>query len=266
VADEEVAAKVERFVAVFHSYVGAIASIALGADDRRYRKILYFTIIEGLAKARYPKRRPADAFSSFLVKYGGFPGGEKVSLPHLVSALERTSETEFDRLRDFAFDALREWSNGGPIGLDRDVDRAEVQRRWPKSPDGSDCKIPELSLHWTALQHRSLLYAYRSKLTHESRESSMSFETPADVRPYYESVNDGDISADAQETEWHLVYPSPFLAATCRTGIDSLKAWLLENLVDPYGQFVFGRYLVEEFNDASIPIKTPFRRRVDGRS
>lgn len=259
-ADAEVAAKVERFTSVFHSYVCAIASVTLGSDDERYRKILYFTILEGLAKGRYPKRRAGDAFSSFLITFCGFPDGEKVSLPHLVAALERTSEGEFDELRTFAFEALRKWGTSGPIGLERDLERAEVQRRWPKSSDGNDRKIPELSLDWTALQHRTLLYAYRSKLSHESRESSMSFETSADVRPYYESVRDGEKPIGAQETEWHLVYPSLFLAATCRTGIEALKVWLLENSVDPYGQFVFGHYLAAQLNDSDIPIQKPFRR------
>lgn len=262
-ADAMLAAGVDRFASVFHADVCAIASVALGSDDERYRKILYFTILEGLATARYPKRRPGDAFSSFLVTYCGFAEGEKISLPHLAGALERTSEAEFDGLRTFAFDALRKWGTSGPIGLERDPERAEVQRRWPKNSDGSDRKIPELDLDWPALQHRNLLYAYRSKLSHESREQSMSFETPSDVRPYYESVRDGEKPIDAQETEWHLVYPSPFLAATCRTGIEALKVWLLADSVNPYDQFVFGHYLVEELNDPSIPIRNPFRRRAN---
>jgi hypothetical protein len=254
-------AKVDRFAAVFHAYVCAIGSVALGNDDERYRKILYFTVLEGLAKARYPNRGPDDAFSSFLVTYCGFSEGEKVSLPHLVGALERTSEAEFDDVRTFAFDALRKWGSIGPIGLERDPERAEVQRRWPKSTDGSSRKIPELGLDWPTLQHRNLLYAYRSKLSHESREQTMSFETPSDVRPYYESVHDDERPIDTQEIEWHLVYPSLFLAATCRTGIEALKVWLLAESVDPYHQFVFGHYLVGKLNDPGAPVRNPFRRR-----
>lgn len=259
-------ARVERFTAVFHSYVCAIAAVTLGSDDERYRKILYFTVLEALAKARYPKDRPGDAFSSFIVNYCGFADGERVSLPHLVGALERTAENAFTEIRNFAFDELRKWGTMGPIGVDKDPARAEIQRRWPKTSEGSDRDIPELRLRWAALQHRNLLYAYRSKLSHESREATMSFEAADDVIPYYESVRDGEVALDSQETEWHLVYPSAFLAAACRSGIEGLKTWLLENSINPYGQFLFGHYLVEDLNQSTIPVHAPFRRRVGRRA
>jgi len=252
--DPNVQTRIEKFAAVFHSYVCNVSSVDLGPDAKRYRKILYFSLLEALSKARYPTRRPGNAFSSFVVTCCGWADGDKVSLPHLVAALERTAEPAFNDLRDFAYPELKKWGSGGPLWIDRDLDKADVQQRWPKNGAAAALKIPELDLNWTALQHRDLLYSYRSKLSHESRQPTLSFEEPADQRPYYESVE----RLGNPFTEWHLVYPSGFLAAACRTGIERLKVWLMAESKDPYKQFLFGRFLIEKLNDPDIKVQNPF--------
>jgi len=76
----------------------------------------YFTILEGLAHARYRgNKSPGEALGSFVVTYCGWSDGERVSLPHLVAALERTGDTAFDRVRQTPFDSYRAWGSGGPI-------------------------------------------------------------------------------------------------------------------------------------------------------
>lgn len=247
-------ARIERFVAVFHHYACNISSVDLGPDARRDQKILYFSLLEALAKVRYPTCRPSKAFSRFVVTYCGWADGDRVSLPHLVAALERTSEPLFDDLRQFAYNEFREWGSGGPLQIDRDLDKTEIQRRWPKDNDGATLKIPELDFDWTELQHRGLLYSYRSKLSHESREPTISFEETTDQRPYYESVE----NHGSTNTVWHLVYPAAFLAATCRAGIEGIKTWLLTESKDPYQQILFGRFLVDSLNEPNKEIKNPF--------
>lgn len=246
--------RIENFAAVFHSYVCKVSSIELGADAKHYRKILYFSLLEALAKARYPTRPPSDAFSCFIVKECGWEDGEKVSLPHLVAFLERTAHPAFMALRLFAYPELRKWSDGARIGIDRDPDKATVQRQWPKDNAGADLKLPELKRDWSACQHRNLLYKYRSKLSHESREPNYSFEAKNDQGPYYEPVSIGK----SRNIEWNLAYPSAFLASTCRKGIEGLKIWLLAESKDPYEQFLFGRFLIEELNDPRIVIQNQF--------
>lgn len=82
----------------------------------------------------------------------------------------------------------------------------------------------------------------------------MSFEKLDDCRPYYESVQ----MFGSNDTEWHLVYPSSFLAATCRSCIEGLKTWLMAESKNPYQQFLFGRFLVEKLNDPNIAVCNPF--------
>lgn len=253
-SDSNVSAQIDKFATAFHSYTCSVSSIDVGQDTARYRKILYFTILEALSTARYPTIRPGNAFSKFVVNFGGWADGDKISLPHLVAALERTAGPEFDELRQFAYSELRRWGSGGPLCIDRDIDKAEIQRRWPKESDDSARKILELKLDWSALQHRKLLYSYRSKLSHESRQPTVSFEQFSDQRPYYESVQ----NLAGSSTEWHIVYPSGFLVAICRAGVDGLKTWLTAKSKDPYQQFKFGRFLVEKLNDPKIAVQNPF--------
>lgn len=228
--------------------------MTLEEEGKRYRKILYFSLLEGLAKARFPTRSPGKAFASFVGNYCEWRENEKISLPHLVAALERTSEQVFDDARDYAFQELRNWRSGGPLSLDRDLEKSDVQRRWPKNTNGILLQVPELGLDWTACQHRNLLYAYRSKLSHESREPTMSFEETSDLSPFYESVQ----ALGSSIIEWHLVYPSGFLVTLCRTGTENLKEWLLQERKDPYKQFQFGHYLVDKLNDPDVLVCTPF--------
>lgn len=209
---------VERFAATFHGYVSKVEGVSLGPDDERYRKVLYFTILEGLAKARYRSRSAGEAFASFVVTYFGWSDGDRISLPHLVAALERTSDSDFEKVREWAFTRYRSWGSGGPLPLDEDPTKEQIQSLWPATPDRLK-SIPELDLTWPSLQHRSLLYAYRSKLSHESREPSLSFGSMFGFMPHYNSVQ---VANDP--IEWHLTYPPVFLASLCRSGVESLKS------------------------------------------
>jgi hypothetical protein len=245
---------IDRFVSVFHSYVRDVSSLSIGQDMEYYRKILYFTLLEALSKARYPTCRPSKAFSRFIVGSCNWVEGNRVSLPHLVAALERTRAPEFLQVRGVAFAELQQWGSGGPISIERDLDKHVVQQSWPKGSDGKPQKIPELNIYWKALQHRSLLYSYRSKLTHESREVTCSFEDGSERCPFYESVENPSIP----HADWHIVYPSTFLQTQCRSGIDGLKDWLQANSKDPYQQFSFGRFLIDKINDPTVKIVNPF--------
>lgn len=236
--------RISKFVEVFDGYVNQVSRVDFGPEGGRYRKVLYFTIIEALAKVRYPARGAARAFSSFVVQFCGWSDGDRVSLPHLVAALRRTSDSSFNPLRDWAYPELDAWGSGGPVWIDRDPEKSAIQRLWPKDASGASVCMSELGLSLRGLQHRNLLYGYRSKLSHESREPTFSFEDGHETQAYYNSL----FSSSGSPTEWHLVYPSAFLEASCRQGISALQAWLSRERTDPYSQFNFGPYLIEALN------------------
>lgn len=240
-ADSKVERRVNKFISVFHGYICQVDNIDFGPDAKRYPKILYFSLLEALSKTRFPKKRASAAFSSFLVNHCEWLNGDKFSLPHIVAALERTSDPDFKQLRDYAFPKIKTWGAGGPREIDCDPDKPTIQTMWPKDEKGEFRCIPELSISFKDLQHRNLLYAYRSKLSHESRAPTVSFEHFSDQRPFYESVS----SMKGRYTSWNLVYPTGFLRASCHTGLESLKRWLFTETKDPYLQFMFGRFLID---------------------
>lgn len=254
--DGSIEARIHKFACVFHSYLCRIPAIDTGLGSKRHRKILLFSILEALATARYPTKGPGEALASFLVNYCGWVDGNKVSLPHLVASLERTAKSDFDSLRNFAFSELKSWGSGGPLGLDRDPELSAIQRQWPRDSKKRELMIPELNLELKHLQHRNLVYGYRSKLSHEYREPTVSFENPSDTQPFYESMG----IRGNQFTEWQLVYPESFLMSSGRTGIERLKDWLLAESKDPYEQFPFGRFLIEKLNDPKVTVHHMFRQ------
>ena len=239
--------RVDRFVGAFERYIDQVGGVRLGEGDERYRKLLYFSILEGLAKARYPSKRAGSAFSSLVANCGRWPDCELVSLPHLAALLERTSDPRFDALRAHTVSAFSGWGSGGPLPIARDLGKSAVQQLWPVKGDGSS-PVKSLGLRWMDLQHRSLLYSYRSKLVHEAREPTSGVEGPLADEPFYESV--GRLCADQVVVqEWHLVYPSEFLHKLCATTLENLKSHMEAERKDPYESFQFGCYLLDVLNE-----------------
>jgi len=247
------AENVEKFADAFSAYVSEIEAVAIGGYDQRYRKILYFTVLEGLAAARYRRgKSPSEALGSFVVNECGWIDGDRVSLPHIVAAMERTRAPEFTRLREAMYAKYASWGSRGPVYRDSDPTKADVQALRPAEASGP-LKVPETGTMWMKLQHRALLYAYRNKLSHEAREQTLSFGDSFGNDPHYNSTQLGD-----DPIEWHLSFPAAFLAALCLRGIEALKAHCYSKLQDPYASFGFGHYLVDEFNDvAAHPILYP---------
>lgn len=156
---DQASLQIRKFADVFHTYVGNVSSINLGPNSEYYRKILYFSILEALSKARYPTDRAGKAFSKFLVNYCQWAEGDKISLPHVVATLDRTADPLFKKLRECAYSKLKERGSGGLVGIDQDLDRHIVQKMWPKVRDSNELKVREVNIQLNDLQHKNLIYA-----------------------------------------------------------------------------------------------------------
>ena len=247
--DRMIEEKILKFSGVFERYVGSVEALDLPEDCGHFRKILYFTLLEALSKARYPGRNPHRAFSSFVVEIAKWKDGDRVSLVHLVSALARTTETRFHELRALANEEFDKWNpSGGHMEASLDLPRSQVQSKWPVDCDGKQLEIPEIGAKFCDFQHRNLLYSYRCKLTHESREPSMGFSDLDDLQmPYYDPIR----SLRNGVVHWHLVYPSGFLSALCRRSVAGLAQVFCAQGKDPYRQFQFGHFLLDNLNRQS---------------
>jgi len=250
---------IDGFVSSFENHINNIENISIErSNTRRYRKILFVSVIEGLAKSRYPTKSPQDRFVKFVWQFGNWKFCDNISLPHLVSALERTAAKQFDSLRDYVFIELSKWETGGPVYLDKDPNISDIQSRWPKV-NGSLMNIPCLKIKIQQLRHAELLYAYRNYLVHESRQPTMGFDSEKDINPFYESEGSYYSTVGKQVSKFKLVYPSGFLCELSKTCLNNLKKHLITNNKNPFDSFSFGDYLLEQLNDDdSFPVLKPF--------
>lgn len=251
--------RIRTFMDAFGEHLKIISTIQVSRNARRYKKILYVTALEAIAKVRYPNKGSRDRFIKLVHNCGDWNDAGRISLPHLVAALERTSDGRFEPLRRFSYSKLHDWGSGGPVYLDNDPDLPEIQRLWPKDNKGMLLANQDVRLELSQLRHVEMLYAYRNYLVHESRQPTAGFEEEDDIAPFYESVNTHPTVFGNEVSEWHLVYPAGFLKQLCSCCLSSLEEYLKCKKKDPYLSFKDGWYLVEHFNnDKRFPIVNPF--------
>ena len=187
----ELMTNISNFISSFREHIDIISNISFGQNTKRYKKILYVTVLEGLAKARYPKKGFRDRFIKLINNFSAWKNCEKISLPHLVAVLERSFDERLDSIQKFAFSEFVKWSSGGPIYLERDPEMSEIQKLWPKE-NGANIKLADLGISLQNLRHVELLYEYRNYLIHESRQRTMGFDRDYDKLPFYESFGEYD--------------------------------------------------------------------------
>ena len=250
---------IDDFVSSFDRHIKTIENITVERNTKRYRKILFVSVIEGLAKCRYPTARPRKRFIKFVRKYGDWEFSDNISLPHLTAALERTAAKQFDSLQKYAFEELSKWGTVGPIYINNDPKKSHIQSQWPKI-NGALLEIPCLKKKIDQFCHVELLYEYRNYLVHESRQPTMGFDSERDYKPFYESEGSYECSKGKKVSKFKLVYPSGFLSRLAKTCLRNLNnKYLLKENRNPFDSFKFGNYLMEELNDIdSFPVLKPF--------
>lgn len=213
-----------------------------------YREVLYVATIDALSKAVMPQRESnRDRFIYFLRRFGRWPDGERVSLPHLTALLRLNPDPAFEGLRKWVFD---KYSNlpalhGELMPISQDPTFEDVKAHWPGS---SEHKMPIQGVDLDALTHYRLLYAYRNMLVHELRRPGRGWDFKEGDDPYYHGLTDlGDDSRPMSVTV-ELVYPWKFLHRLGETTLAQVGEYCKANDLSPYESFVFGTYWIRELN------------------
>jgi hypothetical protein len=162
--------RIRRLTSYFREQVQVILSLELpGAADGQislYRKTLFVSILDCLAGIRfnrksYPElaKQNRKRFTRFLEEFGSWPAGSLVSIPFLVSRLEKESLEGKLLKRSRAQLARFDPQAGNSTGL-QNIDLALDYLR-PLAKREAEEKALEDVQHW------SLLYRYRNHLVHE---------------------------------------------------------------------------------------------------
>jgi hypothetical protein len=233
----------KKFANHFRKQVGYIETLQCNGHSRQlYQKALFVCVLDTLAKPIYPKKGSQDRFTAFVERFCGWEDGSRVSLTHLVQLVRRSPEPDFEPLRLLAFEQFKKWPvhGSGIVKLGSDPDYKSVKANWPGGHDDKRLR---------AMQHFSLLYAYRTFLVHEMREPGRGMEFADTQDPHYHLLSNISQADEIEPQSVELVYPVGFFSRLCNTGVDEFERYMVKNELDPYDYFDFGTYWLPDFNE-----------------
>ena len=244
---EEISSSIERYIEYFKNQISEINEIS-GESSKLYKKILYCSIIDALAKVVYPYSKNRDRFISFLRNFSKWKDLEKVTVPHLYHLLHKNPDPVFQELREYITSIYRSSPvhNASIVGIDQDPDTKDLIKFFPNR-DVSKYIIANINLE--SLKHVSLFYAYRNSLIHEYRSPGMGPEMQDAKSPFYIMRSEIDFNrSEVIPVNIELVYPVAFFSQMCSDCLIKLGEYLHKNLIDPYQFYKFGSYWYPELN------------------
>jgi hypothetical protein len=227
---------IDKFCSYFEREIGEIARLVItdanardssAASSPLYRKVLYVTMLDTLAGVRFHRKAYPELskhnnarFSRFVVEHCSWPEANLVSLPFLLDKLQE-DKLEDRSLGQFVAEKLSRFSteDGGEItAIEMDEPAAALLLR--AATEKEEAAISKY-------EHIALLYRYRNRLVHESREPGYAMEDFAgSPAPYYHGY--------VGRNDWHLGYPLTMFERLIRNGLASFRAHLEANTIDPY--------------------------------
>jgi len=207
---------IEQFIDYFQSQVVSIESV----KNPMYRKLLYATALDPLARAAFGNIGHRQRIVRLLDELTAWNAKSLVSLPQLALNLREARRGRYRLCRQVGR-RLSDWPPGhivpitvSPSSIELAPFAASQEQKFL-----TNCRYPEL------------FYTYRNNLIHEFREPGYGIEMSTDKEPYYTSMIN---------SPWQLVFPVDFFAAICKQAAAGLQTYLLKHKVDPYTRFEFG--------------------------
>lgn len=254
--------KVKRFIEFNDSMIVAAMAEYNRADQSIHSKVLLCAIFDSLAKSRFPDcAGNAERFKRTIAEHSNWQDCERVSLLHLVRALEifPALPPEFLKLNTWACDQFsrqfpltdRLLSVSTPISKDPTI--SEVQAYWPTSADGNPKRLGRV--HLLQLQHKNLLWLYRNSLIHEYRIPGQGWErnTSTENEPFYQQVATiTELSSEAGmkfTNRWELIYPTSFFHQLTNRVLTSVADYHLKHGSSPFVAYSEGSYWIPDFNE-----------------
>ena len=187
-----------------------------------YRKILYATALDPIARAAFGKVGKHRAKSLRLIdELASWPDRDRVSLPQLCLALKEKGDIS-SPLYVEAKARLENWSLGEILRLNNSPFLSDFV---PLAQPSEKCVL-------SSCRYAELFCTYRNNLVHEFREPGYGIEMSTDKdQPYYHGMIDAP---------WQLVFPIGFFARLLAEALVGLEAHLVRYDIDPYNQFEFG--------------------------
>lgn len=243
---------VNRFTEYIESHLQEISQIkSQGEHVLHYKRVLYVTVLDALAKVVFPSSGNRQRMVSFLSSFSNWKEYDRISLPHLVKLLKLAPEPALESLRLFAINEFSNWTSGDVIPLSRDPSYQEIRNLWPKD---NEYKFPikginkEISLE--SLQHVNLFYNHRNSLVHEFRMLGLLSGAPISSKnePYYSALIFNFDEDGEEDISWELEYPLQFYEKITKNCLVNLSEYMMRNQINPFSFFTSGSYWINELN------------------
>jgi len=239
---KEIKERQDTFFSVFEGYIDSINTASFQKQDKTFKKVLFVSVIDTLAKCAYPHKSNAKRFTSFIDKFCQWKHCNKVSLTNLIRLLSIIPDPAFSDLRKYTLSIFDNWHGS----IEKDPDLIDIQKLWPKNIEYEQ-NHPLQKFNAESLTHKWLFYKYRNHLVHGLREPGYGIESEENTEPFYHTMG---ALHEENSFSWELVYPLSFFNCLCRCGFKNLKTYCENNRIDPYESYkeTFGTYWMEELN------------------
>jgi hypothetical protein len=239
-------AEIEAFTNHFGRQLDRLKGYELDPEDRVLKKNVMASMIDAISRVTSNANDShRDRFTSIVKHFGDWLEHDRVSAPHISYLLTQLRSPSFKDARSLIRNIVTNNSDGRLIQLSEDPTMTDVLAVWPVQAETK--LVGRLSL--TSFTHLNLLYSYRNSLVHEFREPGHGFEfSDEDELPFYHgrTMFEGDSLEGARSLE--LVYPLNFYYKLTENIIRNVKAYLMENRINPYDSYEFGSSWVGELN------------------
>lgn len=253
--------KVKRFLDFNRGMIASAVAKNNLEEQGVNAKILLCSIIDSLAKSRYPQiSGNGERFKRTIQTSANWPDCERISLLHLKRAIEVATNggMGFARLsewvdtmvqRDFEKDNL---ILSGQIAIDKDPEFCDFFELWPKDNKNDPIKLG--SIAWEKLTHKNLFWQYRNTLMHEYRIPGRAVELNVITsEPFYQKVSQfDDYCSDIAITfsnRWELLYPTNFFKTVAENILKEVAQYHLSEGTSPFNAYSDGTFWIPDFNE-----------------
>lgn len=217
---------VEKFCSYFHDRINEIVDL----NNPLYQKILIIILMDTLSLvwSKGIENRNKLRFMKLIRQCIKWEHSDRISIPMTFYRIRQANLRINEPLKLKIRALFNQFQNGRIVRLDIDPFYHEIQHLVQSQEES---KLLKNSCH------AELLYTYRNNLIHEFRKPGHGMEFSDDNEsPYYHQMTDLDI----EENTWELVYPTNFIINLSKVALNSIKAFLTTNKLDPYSFYQFG--------------------------
>lgn len=237
--------KIQFFVDYYKNQTDSVNNLPDSVTNMIFKKILLFSIIDGISKCVYPYERfPRTRFTSALQTYSEWDNGNRISLLYLNQLLSKNSDPAHRKLREFVNKRLPILSTFNETTIDIDPLPEEIEEVFPEV-NIEEYQINKIKLEY--LKHWHIFYFYRNLLIHESQQSGKMSDDFIFDKPAYLHMH--SINPEQKiDSSWHLIYPVAHFLRLCESLLKNAEEYLYETKLDPLQYYSVGAYYIDDLN------------------